>query len=118
MAFSGSCALLIGFVYGASAWVLTPIACLWGITVIADSAQFSTLVTRSVPQHAVGTALTLQTSLGFLLTIATIHMIPPLVEIIGWQWSFAALSIGPALGIAAIGRLLSSRRKQVSIPAQ
>jgi len=110
MALSGSCALLIGLLFGASPWLLAPLAFVWGITVIADSAQFSTLVTRAVPQHAVGTALTLQTSLGFLLTMASIQLIPFLVQVMGWQWSFAALSIGPALGIAAIARLAARSR--------
>ncbi|HYD53363.1 MAG TPA: MFS transporter, partial [Gemmatimonadaceae bacterium] len=61
MAASGTCALLIGFAFGSSWWVLAPLALAWGFFVIADSAQFSVLVTESVPPHAVGTALTLQT---------------------------------------------------------
>jgi MFS family permease len=109
MALSATCALLIGFAFGASPWLLTPLAFAWGVTVIADSAQFSTLVTRSVPPHAVGTALTLQTSLGFLLTMATIQLVPLLATAFGWQWSFAVLSAGPALGIAAIARLIRAR---------
>ena len=68
MAASGACALLIGFTFGRSLWLLVPVALAWGFFVIADSAQFSVLVTESVPAHAVGTALTIQTSLGFLLT--------------------------------------------------
>jgi MFS family permease len=110
MFLSGMCALLIGFVFGAPAWLLTVVGVLWGITVIADSAQFSTMVTRSVPQHAVGTALTLQTSLGFLLTMATIQLIPIVVGVIGWRWSFAILGIGPLWGIAAIVRLMRVTR--------
>ena len=109
MALSGLCALLIGFVFGATPWILAPVAFVWGIAVIADSAQFSTLVTRSVPLHAVGTALTLQTSLGFLLTMVTIQLLPVIADNSGWRWSFALLSIGPALGIAAIARLLARR---------
>src|SRR5207247_1507105 len=73
------------------------------------SAQFSTMVTRSVPPHAVGTALTLQTSLGFLLTMASIQLVPPLVALVGWRWAFAALAIGPALGIASIRRLQAGK---------
>ena len=112
MLLSGSCALLIGFAFGGPASVVTLLAIVWGITVIADSAQFSTMVTRSVPQHAVGTALTLQTSLGFLLTMATIQMIPQVVSLLGWRWSFAVLSIGPFWGIAAIARLLRLVRQR------
>ena len=78
---------------------------MWGFFVIADSAQFSVLVTESVPPHAVGTALTLQVSIGFLLTTITIQLIPPLVQLIGWQWVFPILALGPLLGIVSIRRL-------------
>jgi MFS family permease len=110
MALSGSCALLIPFAFGRSLWVLAPLAWAWGFFVIADSAQFSALVTESVPPHAVGTALTVQTSLGFLLTMVSIQLIPPLVTVIGWKWVFPILAVGPALGIAAIRRLTYARR--------
>jgi MFS family permease len=115
LALSGSCAIAIGFVFGDSFWIITPLAWLWGMAVIADSAQFSTLVTQSVPPHAVGTALTLQTSLGFLLTMVTIQLVPELVSRVGWQWAFAVLAIGPALGIPAIKRLQSVRAARPGI---
>ncbi len=105
MAISGSCAIAIGFAWAQSWWVLAPLALVWGFFVIADSAQFSVLVTESVPAHEVGTALTLQVSIGFLLTTITIQLIPPLVNAFGWQWVFPALAIGPALGILSIRRL-------------
>jgi sugar phosphate permease len=111
MAASGACALVIGFTFGATLWMLVPIALVWGFFVVADSAQFSVLVTESVPPHAVGTALTLQTSLGFLLTAITIQLVPPLAGAVGWQWAFTILAIGPALGIASIRRLAGSRRR-------
>lgn len=110
MAISGSCALLIGAAWAQSWWVLAPLALVWGFFVIADSAQFSVLVTESVPSHTVGTALTLQVSMGFLLTTITIQAIPPLVAWIGWQWVFPVLAIGPALGIASIARLRRGER--------
>jgi MFS family permease len=111
MGLSGSCALLIPFAFGRSLWILGPLACAWGFFVIADSAQFSALVTESVPSHAVGTALTVQTSLGFLLTMVSIQLIPPLVGVVGWKWVFPVLAVGPALGIAAIRRLSAVRRE-------
>ena len=77
----------------------------WGFFVIADSAQFSALVTEVAPPHAVGTALALQTSLGFLLTTATIQLVPAIAGRAGWPWAFPVLAVGPALGIAAIARL-------------
>jgi MFS family permease len=106
MAISGACAVLIGFAFGRSLWLLVPIALVWGFFVIADSAQFSVLVTESVPPHAVGTALTLQTSLGFLLTAVVIQLVPPLAAHVGWPWAFAVLSLGPVFGIASIARLV------------
>ena len=110
MLVSGSCALVIGFAFGASWWILAPIALAWGVFVIADSAQFSVLVTESVPPHAVGTALTIQTSLGFLLTTITIQLVPPVVALAGWRWAFPTLAVGPALGIACIRALRRARR--------
>jgi MFS family permease len=109
MALSGACSLLIPLAFGKSLWLLTPLAWAWGFFVIADSAQFSALVTEAVPPHAVGTALTVQTATGFLLTMVSIQLIPPLVAIVGWQWVFPVLAIGPSLGIAAIRRLVTFR---------
>jgi MFS family permease len=111
LAISGACALLIGFAFGGTWWILAPLALIWGCFVVADSAQFSVLVTESVPSHAVGTALMLQTSLGFLLTTLTIQLVPPVVEAVGWQWAFPLLAVGPAAGIAAIRRLLTLKRQ-------
>ena len=110
MAASGLCSLAVGLFYGASLWILGPVVLLWGFFVVADSAQFSAMVTELSPPHAVGTALTLQTSLGFLLTMVTIQMIPALVELAGWRLAFPVLALGPAVGIAAIRRLRHGER--------
>ncbi len=105
MAVSGSCCVLAGFLFGASLWLLLPLLLVWSVAVIADSAQFSAMITETVPAHAVGTALTLQVSLGFLLTMASIQLVPVMVDLVGWRWGFAVLALGPALGIAAIRRM-------------
>lgn len=110
MAASGGCAILIGLTFGRSLWLVVPVALLWGFFVIADSAQFSVLVTESVPPHAVGTALTIQTSVGFLLTMLSIQLLPPLASLVGWRWAFAALALGPAAGIWSIRRLVALAR--------
>jgi sugar phosphate permease len=102
---SGACALLIGFFFGASPWLILPLALIWGFFVVADSAQFSALVTEVAPPHAVGTALTLQTSLGFLLTMVTIQLVPAVVGSLGWPLAFPLLALGPAVGIWSIARL-------------
>jgi MFS family permease len=105
MAISGACAIIIGLTFGRSLWLLVPVALCWGFFVIADSAQFSVLVTETVPPHAVGTALTIQTSLGFLLTMVSIQLVPPVVGVVGWPYAFPILALGPVFGIAAIQRL-------------
>jgi hypothetical protein len=105
MAVSGACALLTPFVFGRSPVLLVPLLLVWSIAVIADSAQFSTLVTRVVAPHAIGTALTLQTSIGFLLTSVTVQLVPVVAGQFGWRYAFPVLALGPAIGIAAIRRL-------------
>ena len=110
MAASGACALVIGLFFGAPPALLLPLAAVWGFFVIADSAQFSAMVTEVAPPHAVGTALALQTSLGFLLTTVTIQLVPLIADTAGWQWAFPVLAAGPALGIAAIARLRHPRQ--------
>ncbi|PYP16874.1 MAG: MFS transporter [Gemmatimonadetes bacterium] len=102
MLVSGICALNVGLFYGAPLIALLPILLLWGISIVADSAQFSAAVSELAPREYVGTALTLQTSLGFLLTAATIYLLPTLAGAIGWRWSMSVLSIGPAVGVWAM----------------
>ncbi len=102
---SGACALLTPLVFGSSSILLVGLLLVWSVSAIADSAQFSTLVTRVVAPHAIGTALTLQTSIGFLLTTITIQLVPVIVGYVGWRFAFPALALGPAFGIAAIRRL-------------
>jgi MFS family permease len=110
MALSGITSVAIGLVFGASLWVLLPVAMVWGFFIVSDSAQFSAMITEVTPPHAVGTALTIQVSLGFLLTMATIQLVPVIAEGTGWRWAFAILSLGPVAGIWSIARLKSLSR--------
>ena len=105
MALSGLCAVLIGLTFGGPPLLTLLVAVVWGVTVIADSAQFSTAVTELAPAGYVGTALTTQTCLGFALTMVSIWLIPPVVAWAGWRWAFALLAAGPALGVVAMARL-------------
>jgi MFS family permease len=105
MALSGACCLAVGFLFGGSPWLLILLAAVWGASVVADSAQFSTCVTELGDPRYVGTALTVQTCLGFLLTTVSIQLIPSLVASVGWRYAFAALAPGPALGTLAMLRL-------------
>jgi MFS family permease len=109
MLISGTCALIIGWLLHAPPGLVLPIALIWGFAVVADSAQFSALVTEVAPKHAVGTALTLQTSLGFLLTAFTIWLAIQLHEMSDWRVAFSMLAIGPVLGIIAMRRFQKLR---------
>ena len=108
MIISGSCALVVGLFFGGPLGALVPLLLVWGVTVVADSAQFSTAVSELAPRDYVGTALTLQTSLGFLLTCATIYFLPAVAKVVGWRWSMSVLALGPALGVWA---MLALRRR-------
>jgi MFS family permease len=108
LAVSGFCALLIGFFFGQNPLFVTAIALLWGFAIVADSAQFSTAVSELSVHEYMGTALTLQTSLGFLLTLVSIRLIPVLVEWVGWQQAFLVLGVGPVFGIWAMWQLKRS----------
>jgi hypothetical protein len=90
-AWSAAAALVVGLV--------------WGFTVVADSAQFSAMVTELADQAYVGTALAFQLAVGFALTVATIWLVPYWEEAVGWEWAFVFLAPGPVLGIAAMLRL-------------
>ena len=110
MAISAACALCIGFFYQTP--LLAAVAIVWGFAIVADSAQFSACVTELCAREYLGTALTLQTSLGFLLTMLTIRLVPLVQSRIGEQWSFSILAIGPVLGIVAMQAL---RRNPASL---
>jgi MFS family permease len=114
MAVSGACSLWIGGLLHGPLPTLMAVALLWGFTVVADSAQFSATITEGAPQEYVGTALTIQTSVGFLLTIVTIRLIPVWVGLWGWERAFMPLAIGPALGILSMRQL---QRRGAGAPA-
>ncbi len=108
MAVSGACALTAGWLFGQHPAALLLVCLVWGFAIIADSAQFSACVSELCPQHLTGTALTLQTSLGFLLTLVTIRLLPGIVNVAGWGWAFAFLALGPAVGIVGMAMLRRS----------
>jgi MFS family permease len=110
MVVSGVCCLLVGLTLGAPFWAIVLLTWVWGFFVVADSAQFSAMVTEVAPADSVGTALTLQTSMGFLLTMVTIQSVPLMVDAVDWRWGFAFLALGPAAGIWSIRRLMGLER--------
>ena len=104
---SGSMALLAAVLFDAPLAILVPVLLMWGLTVVADSAQFSAAVTELSPPEYVGTVLTLQTGMGFLLTLFSIQLVPLFVDAQGWPLAFVTLALGPAFGIWAMLRLRS-----------
>jgi MFS family permease len=102
---SGACCVVAGMLFGTPLWVLILLCVVWGFTVVADSAQFSALVAEHTPRTHVGTALTLQTCAGFLLTMVSMQLVPLVADSYGWQWVFLVLVPGPLLGAAAMRRL-------------
>ena len=105
MAVSGSCALLAGLLFNAPPWIMIPVLLIWGMSVIADSAQFSAAITELSPPEWTGTLLTLQTAMGFALTAIMVQALPVWIGWAGWHWAFAPLAIGPFLGVIAMLRL-------------
>ena len=105
MAISGTCCLVIGLLYGGSPSLLLVVAAIWGATVVADSAQFSTCVTELGDPQYIGTALTIQMCVGFLLTTISIELIPKLVSAKGWRYAFMILAPGPLFGVISMLRL-------------
>jgi MFS family permease len=105
---SGLCSILVGFLFGGNPIALVILCLIWGFAIVADSAQFSAAVSELCQKEYTGTALTLQTSLGFLLTLVTIRLVPTLEGYFGWNWAFAFLALGPLVGIWAMYALRRS----------
>ena len=108
MATSGACAATIGIWAEVGPWALILVAVIWGVSVVADSAQFSASVVELSEPKMVGTALTMQTCLGFLLTVIAIQLMPLAVDALTWRYAFSVLAIGPFLGVVAMWRLRQS----------
>jgi MFS family permease len=107
MAVSGSCAIAVGLLFGAAPILTFAVGVIWGVTVVADSAQFSTAVSELAPRGTAGSALAIQTALGFLLTGVTIFAVGLLGpgDGSGWRIAFGLLAVGPVVGIMAMWRL-------------
>lgn len=106
MVVSAACAVLIGFAFDGPLWFLGLVAVIWGISIVGDSAQFSAAITELADSRFVGTALTMQVSIGFALTVVTIWAMPLIADWIGgWQWAFLFLLPGPIVGAWAMLRL-------------
>ena len=104
MVMSGGAALVVG-VGGLPLWAIVGVSVFWGVTVVADSALFSAIVSERADQAYVGTALTVQLAVGFLLTVTTMWLVPLVRDGAGWGWAFAMLAPGPFVGAWAMTRI-------------
>ncbi|WP_138417591.1 MFS transporter [Aquibacillus sediminis] len=102
MGISATCAILIGFTYGQTLWLTVLVSIIWGIFIISDSAQYSAAVSDFADSEYVGTALTFQMCMGYLITIFSINIIPLIQKVVGWEWAFISLAIGPIIGMIAM----------------
>ena len=105
MAVSAACCIVAALVYN-YAWLLLVVSLVWGIAVIADSAQFSAIISEVAEKSYMGTALTLQTALGFLLTAFVIRLVATIEAHYGWRTALASMALGPLLGIWAMSGLV------------
>jgi MFS family permease len=110
MGVSGTCCVLAAAVYGLAPAVVVILMLVWGMAVVADSAQFSTALTEVADPEYVGTAVTAQTAIGFAITVVSIRLLPGVRDAVGWRYAFLFLAVGPALGIVAMARVRSILR--------
>ena len=110
MGVSGTCCVLAAAVYGLAPAVVVILMLVWGMAVVADSAQFSTALTEVADPKYVGTAVTAQTAIGFAITVVSIRLLPGVRDAVGWRYAFLFLAVGPALGIVAMARVRSLLR--------
>ncbi len=106
---SGACSAAAAAFYGMPLVALLIFTVIWGFSIVADSPQFSALVSEYSPRTHVGTALTLQTCAGFLLTMVSMRLVPLVAASYGWQWAFLVLVPGPILGALAMKSLIPDR---------
>ncbi|PLW77577.1 MFS transporter [Cohaesibacter celericrescens] len=105
LAMSGTCALIIGPLFGGPVFLVCLIAILWGATVSPDSAQFSTAVGELSKPENRGTMLTMQTAIGFSLALVSVQLMPHWIALVGWHWAFTPLVAGPVFGIVSMLKL-------------
>jgi MFS family permease len=101
---SGTSCLLSAWAYSWPPAASVPFLAVWGAAVIADSGVFSTALSETVDQRFVGTALTVQTAVGFGLTVVPIQLVALLAAHAGWQFAFLLLAPGPLAGALAMWR--------------
>jgi MFS family permease len=110
LAVSGACCVAAAALYGLAPAIVVVLMLVWGMAIVADSAQFSTALTEVADPEYVGTAVTAQTAIGFAITVVSIRLLPGVRDEVGWRYAFLFLAVGPALGIVAMARVRSLLR--------
>ncbi|MCU0984012.1 MAG: MFS transporter [Acetobacteraceae bacterium] len=110
MAVSAAAGLGAALGFGGAPWLMAALLVLWGGSIVADSAQFSSLVADNAPRESAGSLMALQTALGFALSAVTVQALPAFAGLAGWPAALAALAVGPVLGAAAMARLAALSR--------
>jgi MFS family permease len=109
---SGLCCLLSPIAFGLPVVVFLGFLVFWGMAVVADSPQFSTLVAQNAPDEFKGTALTIVNCCGFAITIASIELFHLLGNYISVRYLFLVLAFGPLLGL--IGMFTQKGKSEVT----
>lgn len=100
---SGGAALTLALISTSIPLPLVALLCaFWGFWVIADSAQFSAMVTEHAEPPFAGAALAFQLAIGYVTTMITLALVPYVVTQHSWQTAFLVLAIGPAVGASAM----------------
>lgn len=103
LSFSCICCLLSPFILaGKNMVILMSFLLFWGLTVVADSPLFSTLVAQSAPVEKKGTALIIVNCIGFSITIISIQLLNSLIDVISNHYLYMVLALGPVLGLIAL----------------
>lgn len=112
---SGACALLIGWLADGPVWLVVAVGLVWGFSIIPDSPQYSALITQVADQRYVGSTLTLQMALGYVVTIPVVWLTPLMYTHIGWGWTFTSLALGPMVGLIAMHALDKELRRRAEL---
>lgn len=115
---SGGCCLLSPFVVESGIVLIICFMAIWGASAIADSGVFSTALAETADARYVGTALTMQTAVGFALTVVSIQLVPVLAGAVGWRFAFLLLAPGPVIGAVAMRAFRTERRATATSPTR
>jgi len=107
---SGLCCLFSPLFFAAPPALFLAFMLLWGMAVVGDSPQFSTIVARTAPQELVGSALTLVNCIGFSITVVSLSLMQWISAMVPPQYMLILLAAGPAMGLVCMKSLVGKNR--------